>query len=355
MSVSYRFVGPSPSTGWYLGENSVDLGFAWLLLAVGLAVAIRRRDLAGIALGAAFAAWFVTYSLMTRYIEGFSVYQAYAFIISAPVLAFAFVRIRPGAAAIRLALLGFVVATHLVLDLNVLRFNLNRNLPAAVFAPGWPVNPPAVDPAVVETIKANGGARFMSNHWEIAYWKLMAPYKEGNYAVGSPHLPDPKSLNIYSVQKLPVFNYVPIRIPEKRSPGLILIGSYSSAYGPEWAFATGRGLERSVPDRAGYIVLELAEATNYGQEVATTLDVQPWVWGLAPDGDALQFRYVLKAASGEEVVSEWADGAARKIAKPGSLAGSILVVAAREKGSGKAPVVTEFPVGSTRPLELPGG
>jgi hypothetical protein len=354
MSVSYRFVGPSQSTGWYLGENSVDLGFAWLLALVGLAVAVRRRDAAGIALGAAFATWFVTYCLMTRYIEGFSVYQAYAFIVSSPVLAFAFVRTGSGTHAFRLALLAFTIATHLVLDLNVLRFNISRNVPTALLAPGWPVNPPDVDRAVVDIIRANGGVRFMANHWEIAYWKLIAPYKEGAYSVASGHTPDPGHLNLYSVQKLPAYNYVPVRVPWKRSPGLTLIGSYSSAYGPEWAFGFGRGIERGAPERSGYIVLEVSEATNYGQEMAATLDVQPWAWGLAPDGDGLQFRYVLKTAGGE-AVSDWADGPARKLPKPGSLAGATLVVEVRSKDGAAPPVATEFPLGSTKPFELPGG
>jgi hypothetical protein len=354
MSVSYRFVGPSQSTGWYLGENSVDLGFAWLLAIAALAVAIRRRDAAGIALGSAFFAWFVTYSVMTRYIEGFSVYQTYAFIVSSPVLAFAFVRTGPGTPVVRTALLALTAATHLVLDLNVLRFNLSRNLPTALLAPGWPVNPPDADRAVLDAIRANGGARFMANHWEIAYWNLIAPYKEGTYSVASPHNPDPGQLNIYSIQKLPVYNYVPVRVPQKRSPGLTLLGSYSSAYGPEWAFGFGRGIERAAPERSGYIVLELAEATNHGQTAAATLDVQPWVWGLAPDGDALQFRYVLRAANGEETVSDWADGPARKLPKPGSLAGATLVVAVRKKDGAFPPVGTEFPVGSTTPLGLPG-
>lgn len=355
MSVAYRFVGPSQSTGWYLGENSVDLGFAWLVAIAALLVAVRCRDAAGIALGSAFFAWFATYCVMTRYIEGFSVYQTYAFIVSSPVLAFAFLRTGPRVPVVRTALLALTAGTHLLLDVNVLRFNISRNVPTALLAPGWPVNPPDTDSSVIGAIRLNGGVRFMANHWEIAYWNLIAPYKEGKYSVASGHNPDPAQLNLYSVQKLPVYNYVPVRVPWKRSPGLTVLGTYSSAYGPEWAFGTGRGIEQGAAERSGYIVLELAEATNFGQAAATTLDVQPWVWGLAADGDGLEFRYVLRAASGEETVSEWADGAGRKIAKPGSLAGATLEVGVREKDGASPPVTTEFPLGSTKPFELLGG
>jgi hypothetical protein len=353
MSVSYRFVGPSQSTGWYLGENSVDLGFGYLLVIVALAVAVRRRLAVGIALGSAFAVWLVTYSLMTRYIEGFSVYLVYAFIVASPVLAFYWARTGAGAHTLRLGLLAFVIATHLVLDLNLLRFNAVRNVPTALAAPGWPVNPPDVDEAVKDAIRANGGARFMVTHWEIAYWYLMAHYKQGRYAVDSPHRPDPDSLNIFSFQKIPLYNYVPIRIPGKRSPGLTLIGSYASSYGPEWAFGSGRPIDGRATPRSHYIVLELAEQTNFGHETATTLDVQPWVWGLAPDRDGLQFRYTLKSPAGAAAVSEWGDAPARKLPKPADLTGSTLVVEVREKDGAKAPVVTEFPLGSTKPLDLP--
>ena len=198
MSVSYRFVGPSQSTGWYLGENSVDIGFVYLIGVVAFGVALRRRIAVGIALGSAFVAWFVTYSLMTRYIEGFSVYLNYAFIVASPGLVFFWLKGSRRFDALRLALLGFAAATHLVLDANVLRFNVSRNLGTARVATSWPVNPPAVDATIVEAIKANGGARLMATHWEVAYWYLIAPYKEGRYSVASPHLPDPGGLNIFS-------------------------------------------------------------------------------------------------------------------------------------------------------------
>ena len=352
MSVSYRFVGPSQSTGWYLGENSVDIGFVYLIGIVALGVALRRRIAIGIALGSAFVAWFVTYSLMTRYIEGFSVYLIYAFIVASPGLVFFWLKGSRRFDALRLALLGFVAATHLVLDANVLRFNVSRNLGTARVATSWPVNPPAVDATIVEAIKANGGARLMATHWEVAYWYLMAPYKEGRYSVASPHLPDPGGLNIFSFQKLPVYNYVPIRIPDKRSPGLTLIGSYGSAYGPEWAFATGRGVDEQVSSRSRYVVLQLQEQTNFGQQAASTLDILPTVWGLAP-ADALQFRYVLRGSGGEETVSDWSDAPARALPRPANLKGSTLVIEIREKDSPKAPVVTEFPLGSTEPFALP--
>ena len=54
-------------------------------------------------------------------------------------------------------------------------------------------------------------------------------------------------------------------------------------------------------------------------------------------------------------MSEWADGPARKLPKKTNLAGATLVIEVRETDSLKPPVVTEFPVGSTKPLELPGG
>jgi hypothetical protein len=350
MSVSYRFVGPSQSSGWYLNENAVDVGFAWLLVAAALAVAVRRRHPIGIALGSAFLAWLVTYSLMTRYIEGFSVYLAYAFIVSGPVLAFAWVRTGPGMPVVRTVLLALTVATHLVLDLNILRYNISRNLPTAVYAKAWPVNPPDVDEAVKEAIRANGGAKLMVTHWEVAYWNLIAPYKEGKYSTASAHNPDPNWLNIFSYQKIPLYNYVPIRIPQKRTPGLTLIGSYSSAYGPEWAFGSGRGIDGTIASRSRYVVLELAEQTSFGHVTATTLDVQPTVWGLSPE-DGLQFRYTVKSPAGETTVSDWGDPA-RKLPKPP--AGSTLVVEAREKDGASPPAVTEFPLGSSKPFELPG-
>ena len=61
---------------------------------------------------------------------------------------------------------------------------------------------------------------------------------------------------------------------------------------------------------------------------------------------------MLRGSGGEETVSDWSDDPARALPRPANLKGSTLVVEIRGKDSSKAPVVTEFPLGSTEPFAL---
>ena len=141
----------------------------YLIGIVAFGVALRRRIAVGIALGSVFVAWFVTYSLMTRYIEGILGLSDLRLHRRKPRARVLLAQGQPALRRLRLALLGFVAATHLVLDANVLRFNVSRNLGTARVATSLAVNPPAVDATIVEAIKANGGARLMATYSEVAY------------------------------------------------------------------------------------------------------------------------------------------------------------------------------------------
>ena len=352
MSASYRFRGVTQTYSPSLTENTVAVGFVYLIALVAFAIAWRRRRWIGIALGSAFIAWFATYGLMTRYIEGFPTYLAFAFIVSSPLLVFYWLKAGPTSNAVRLALLLVVVGTHLVLAFSLLRSNVVRNLREALAAAQWPVNPPLVDHAVMDAIRRAGGVRFLASHWEIPYWLLMAPYSEGKYRVASPHEPRPDELNLYAFQQATEAKTVPIRIPGKRSTGLTLLGSFWPPSGPEWAFATGGGVHVGRETQSGYIVLQLSTPTSHAQAAAETLDVAPTVWGLTAE-DALEFRYRIRGPDGRETISDWSSDPSRRLAKPADPTGAVLIVEVGHRGETAAPAMTEYPLDGSGAFELP--
>ena len=211
MSGSYR-ASALRRDGWYLGENSstsamcISSGSSHsALCSGGASLSYSQSDRRCLL--------FVTYSLMTRHIEGFSVYLNYAFIVASPGLVFFWLKGSRRFDALRLAVLGFAAATILCSTRTSC-----ASTSAAISAPrAWQRAGPSTRPRSMRRSSRPSRRTAATPHGdplEVAYWYLIAPYKEGRYSVASPHLPDPGGLNIFSFQKLPVYSYVPIRIPE---------------------------------------------------------------------------------------------------------------------------------------------
>ncbi len=353
MSAGYRFNGPTGSTAWFRNENSVDLGFSYLLILASLAVCIRRRGAYRVGLVAAggFVVWFTTYCLTAKFIEGFSVYLTYVFIVCAPAVAFALARPRSRAgSAILASLLAFVTATHALAAWNILRFNTSRNVPSVLAAQTWPINPRPLDESVAQAIRQHGGAHFLHTHWEIPYWSIMAVDKAGRYEVDHPSRPKPDRLNIFTFQKVAAYGSVPIRVPDKPSPGLALLGSFTTDYGPEWIFASGAGVDHDLRYPNGYIVLPVNEETKFGQTTARDYKVSPEVAGLDPK-DGLQFRYTLRGVNGAETVTDWG-GPERSLAKPDEEKGATLIVEVRRADRPDGVTRVDYPLGASEPFKL---
>ncbi len=354
MSAGYRFNGATQTVGWRLDENGVDIGLSYLLVIGSLLICYTRRRTfwLGLITALAFVVWFITYGLMTRYIEGFSVYLSYAFIVCAPALAFSLVKLPGRGTWVCAFLLVIITATHSVEDWNILSFNVRRNVPSALSAETWPLDLPQVDDGIARAIRQYGGAQFQATHWEIPYWSFMALDKAGQYYVGHPSRPNPSHLNIYPCQVSQAFNCLPVRIDRKASPGLALLGTFWSDYGSEWGFASGAGVERDPAYSSGYILLELYESTKLGQPDERELTVSSSVAGLETS-DKLQFRYALHWPDGALIEADWGD-VGRSLPWPRYKRGGELSVDIRPEGSVDVLKHVEYHLQSSDPFSLDG-
>ena len=143
-SASYRFGGINSSSAVAFNEQTIFIGFAWLIAIVaGAGLALRRNDLRLIWPRfqlLSLPVWIVTFAASTRYIEGFSVYLGYAAIIAAPSMIFAFAPVKSlRLDRVRWALLAFVALTHCFFALAIFLSSSPRNL-IAMMRGHWPVS-----------------------------------------------------------------------------------------------------------------------------------------------------------------------------------------------------------------------
>ncbi len=172
MSVGYRFAGINTANSVLFNEETVYIGFTWLVwLVAAIWLFSRWRDsrlLWARFHAASFPLWIVTYAAASRYIEGFAVYLGYATIVMAPVMVFAFAPIeRVRLAQLRLAVLALVAGTHVFFAASILYTSPVRNLRMLTWMPVWPVSKGfAVDQSVTDEI---GMAKNGVYHHSIAW------------------------------------------------------------------------------------------------------------------------------------------------------------------------------------------
>ena len=387
-SVSYRFSGINSPSAIAFNEQTIYIGFSWLVaILAAIRLATLRNDPRAIWPRfqlASLPVWLVTFAAMTRYIEGFSVYLGYAAIVAAPAMIFAFAPVRNlRLDRIRWALLAFVVATHCFFMLDIFATSSPRNLVGLIRAPHWPTSRgfSIEAPVLREISESRDGLTNRSIAWGQPFWATMfanpqvrqflasdpnpipvppdAPVDTASHQLRYSRYtvmpkPDDRRLHLFLFPQVPAYGHViPIRIPDKPSPGLTWIGDIQFALGPEWAFAAGNRVELRHPGRDKYVLLPLQEASDFGRNAAPKVRIPPIVYGLG-ERDDLKFRFELKIDGRVTASSDWQQAPDVDLATTGLKPGNAVLTAfVRNDSAGGTMYSTAIVLGGTSPILLP--
>ena len=380
MSVGYRFTGINTANSVLFNEQTVYIGFTWLVwLIAAFWLVSRWRDpqlLWGRFHAASFPVWILTYAATSRYIEGFSVYLGYATIVMAPVMVFAFAPIkRVRLAQLRLVMLAAVAATQVFFAASILYTSPAKSLTVLSRTPVQPASRGfTVDQSVTDEVgMARSGVYHHSIAWGQPYWAFMAFHPEVKHFLASrsnstaaqsgeasnpaadPLAPQEGSpaLHVYSFPQFPAYGHaVPIRIPDMASPGLTWIGDLMFALGPEWAFAAGNGVETRFPGRDKYVVVPYEELSNFGRTAEPIIRISPLIYGLGAEDD-LKFRFEVRIDGKIVSSSDWQAAPAADLVTPGlKPGGGVLTVYVRNDNASGSIYSANVVLQSTKPLEL---
>jgi hypothetical protein len=386
-SAFYRFVGINSSAAPVYNDLSVFIGFTWLVAILAGAWLLShwkdpRLTWARFQL-ASLPVWAATFAAMTRYIDGFAAYLCYATIVAGPALVYAFAPIhRPRLDQIRWLILIFVAMTHCFFAVSVLCTSLPRSLRVFRHAQTWPVSPGfSIDRTVDDEIgQAKAGVYDHSIAWEQPHWVYMAYHPEiAQFMSRNPNpipvppnaptdaasialrfsryvlMPPPGSpyLHVYSFPQSPAYGHaIPVRIPDKASPGETWIGNVLFGAEPEWIFAAGNNVEGRHQGRDKYVVLPFSEQSDFGRDPDPIIRFSEVIYGLGPS-DHLAFRYELRIDGRLVSSTEWqATPAAEIKTKSLSKENSKLTVYVRNDDAGGTIYAAQVNVRSTKPLTL---
>jgi hypothetical protein len=365
MSAGYRFTGINRPNSILFGEQTVYIGFVWLVWLIAVFWLISRwRDPQFLWAGfhaASFPVWIVTYAAMSRYIEGFAVYLGYATIVMAPVMVFAFAPIeRPRLAQLRLAVLAAVAATHAFFAADIIYTSPAKNLVSLYYALTQPSSRGfTIDQSVTDEVgMAKSGVYHHSIAWGQPFWAFMA-YRPDirHFLASSGDLLMPRAdlpvLHVYSFPQFPAYGHaVPIRIPDKVSTGLTWIGDLLFALGPEWVFAVGNDVETRFPGRDKYMVVRFEELSNFGRSAEPAIRISPTIYGLGGN-DGLKFRFDVKIDGKIVSSSDWQAVPNAELATPGLRPGSgVLTVYVRNDSADGSVHSASVALQSTKAVDL---
>ena len=385
-SAFYRFSGINGPSAAVFNEQTVFIGFTWLMALMSAAWLFSRWTDGKMMWGryhiAALLVWIVTYSATSKYIEGVTVYLGYATIIAAPAMVYAFAPIRRRSLnAARWMVVSLVLASHAYFVLEVL-LTSPRNLISLALIRNWPVSRGTdVDQEVINEIgRAKQGLVQRSIAWEQPYWALMAwnpdirqfrawnpeplipppgaPTDDVSLALRYNHyvampLPADRRLNVYTFPQIPLYGTaIPLRVPDMSGSGLVYIGDLRFALGEEWVFGVGNGVESRYPGRDRFIVQKFEEQSKFGHEPEPGIAVSSVVYGLDPL-DRLQFRYELEIDGKISGSTEWSFVPGTFFKAVGMNVGNTLLRMQVRNGSDSGTIHSvAYPVRSTKPLKI---
>ena len=148
-------------------------------------------------------------------------------------------------------------------------------------------------------------------------------------------------------------NAIVLRIPDKESPGLTLIGGIVSGFIANWVFAAGNQVETRHPGRDKYVVLIFHESMEFGRNSRPEIKIYPIIYGLG-ENDDLKFRFELTIGGKLVGSSDWQPAPSIDFQAidlhPGN---GVLTAFVRNDNAGGTVRSTDVLLESTTPLLLP--
>jgi len=302
---SYRFQGIADPLGYWYFEQTLWLGFLPLVMILFLLSAVVARFLpAGAALFfLAFVGWHLSFATLSRYMETICAYYSYPAVLTCAGFGLAWDALQRRKGFLHTLLLGglaVVIVTHLVIDFNLLNFNVQRNLPTALkrnFDGETSVT--RIQEPAIRAIQSANRINIPYLHWEVLYWDIMRHNTGAVYTTGSAvFAPDPQTLNILSISN--DLQYM-IGCTPGSAGAFTYLGTSSSGY----LFGNGAKVSDQSPSQNGYFLLRgqvLRKAPD--QSISEFRFDTHAMLGLERDSD-VEFRIHSASSDGARWDSSW--------------------------------------------------
>jgi hypothetical protein len=299
--LTYKFQGVIIPTSVLLVEYGLWPGFAWMLWPLQAVALLRQKFTLRpffLMIAATPVIWLIVWSCVTLYMEGVPTYFAFYLMCAAPAMSLCFARAQtPRGNKRRWIVIAFVVLTNLVIDGNVAINNTFRGLWHFTEDQPWPYDWLRFEQPIIDEIRRADKIQIPVTHGKVYYFAFMhwnpralyySPYQP------APNLPD--ILHVLSTPSESLYGFMPMRIPDKPTPGLTYLG-HIRGVDREAIFAFGNNVASRWLEDSNFISLH-ATITPKGRLYNMAID--PVVAGLNP-GDQLEFKFEIATGDGKTI------------------------------------------------------
>lgn len=304
--LNYRYAGVTLPVSVRFVEYSLWSAFIWMLWPFQAILALKLRNALRpilVLLALVPPLWLLFWSFSTLYMEGTATYFTFYLVCASPAVVLTFLQIkRAFLNELRWVVVVFVAFSSLLICHNLVMFSGFRAIPDLFYSRTWPYDWLLTEKTIIDEIRAADRIRIMTTHEKMPYFGYMHWNPTAKFYTPFPiedptKIPDFENiLQIIPVSGLNMYGYMPLRIPDKATPGITYLGAVR-AIGREAIFARGRGVEKRYPDQKGYLVPQaVIEEAGKG---LWTLSISEVPLGFAPE-DRLTFEYLF--VSGERTL-----------------------------------------------------
>ncbi|MGE3623090.1 MAG: ArnT family glycosyltransferase [Bdellovibrionales bacterium] len=294
--LTYRFRGVIIPTSVLLVEYGLWPAFMWLAWPLQIAGLLKQKLTLKpffIVIAATPIVWLIIWSCVTLYMEGVPTYFAFYLMCAAPAMVFIFAQMpKSRGNTVRWWVIGFLLATNLIVDGNVAYNNTFRGLWHFTTNKPWPFDWLLFEKPIIDEIQRAKKIHIAITHGKVYYFAFMHWNPKARYY--SPYVASPKDPDILHILSTPseaFYGFMPLKIANKPTPGITYLGHIRGVDRDE-IFAFGNNVEKRYPEQSNFITLHM-DVRREGDKYKATID--PLAAGLNAE-DRLQFEYRVQAA-----------------------------------------------------------
>jgi|GEM_PF-6593184 len=231
----------------YRAENSVWFGYVPVFLMIMVVVfrksAKLQTDTFQFWLLASHLLWIVAFAFTIRFTYTIQTYFAYGYVFLAPVFALfwtEFERRKIYDKNLLRIIFTFVVFTNLLFDYRIFTTNIQRNIIKIQDAKFKQFYSDGMTPELETLLKNQKDIFIKHTHWEMPISNILRRNPSAKFSTSNEHKENPNGLSLAMFQSNSEYGFIPLRIPDKKTPGFTYLGKLRSTYGMESVFSYGK-------------------------------------------------------------------------------------------------------------------
>ena len=296
----YPFSGLLMPESFYRNEATVWFGVTPYFLVIAFIVfrkSEKWKDTFCSYFLASFLLWVLGLSLVVLFAYTIQSYITYPFLFLAPIWAILWNESKTLSYKKKIVmhfLVFILIITSLIQIHNILRDNVSRSLRTIIHKKFHPFSLDEMNEELINLIKKEERIQLLFTHWEMPFLNIIARNPLASYSTIRGLETNPNFLSLVIIQARSDYGLFPIKIKNKKTVGLTLVGSLNDWYGKELVFAHAKEVTGFTDNST--IILSSEKSFDIDAEKNKTIHIKISSPHFSAENseDNLEFKFILK-------------------------------------------------------------